>query len=143
MMRARTMTMPITAATILFLCRVREASAKKSVLLWDVMVKVERATEVTTGGERSDTERVKPGQRGEEWRRERRERRARSAQCGATVTRLHAADRAQIGCGSSGRGRSPSGKKLPALFVRLQPTRAADVTSSGQSLLQFGLRAQQ
>ena len=57
--------MPITAATILFLCRVREASAKKSVLLWDVMVKVERATEVTTGGERSDTERVKPGQRGE------------------------------------------------------------------------------
>lgn len=61
--------MPITAATILFLCRVREASAKKSVLLWDVMVKVERATEVTTGGERSDTERVKPGQRGEEWRR--------------------------------------------------------------------------
>lgn len=38
MMRAKTMTMPTTAATVLFLWRVREASAKKSVLLWDVMV---------------------------------------------------------------------------------------------------------
>lgn len=38
MMRAKTMTMPTTAATILFLWRVRETSAKKSAFLWDVMV---------------------------------------------------------------------------------------------------------
>lgn len=63
MIRAKTMTMPTTAATVLFLWRVREASAKKSVLLWDVMVdggesphKRQRGTKGGTGA-RNERER--------------------------------------------------------------------------------------
>lgn len=37
--------MATTAATVVFLCRVREASARKSVLLFDVMMERERDRE--------------------------------------------------------------------------------------------------
>lgn len=151
MMRAKTMTIPTTAATILFLWRVREASAKKSVLLWDVMVEGGGSAKRQDKREWTKSESLNPRIKRERGRNKRVVTLKPSSPCGvergASVTWLHTVDRGNIRFGMARRGGSPSTKRLPAVFVRLQQakgeSRAGDVTSSGQSLLQFGLRLQQ
>lgn len=78
MIRARTMAIPTTAVTILFLWRVPEASAKKSVLLWDVMVE---------GGESADSRAETESKQSYSvpWSNEGREERENHSRCNPTV----------------------------------------------------------